>query len=454
MKVFTNKLNIVLFYFLALSGTVAAQNTESLTISRLVEQIIQGVDPDENSVIPPNLADPQHDIPSISDKILKSVKGYLKGDHNFEDLGEITASNCHHFLSAAKLIDLNNNDSFSMSTFPVRLACLVNSGGQIKSLEAFSYRLNPTFFSEYDHEGNYLPNKKHELYYAGKFELVFIPEWISIQKKIIFHVVETVQSFSEQLDYDSPHFILFTGNYGAGKSYQTKKHHWVDQIEYDPEALFSGVMSSDSIKRIYMSLVEGSTNSQVHHEGVALRLQIMVSLLQNLPNISLLQEQCLATTSSIDQLLDLARENNAKVKLVDVDTYLETSCLRILTRDLSNGDSIPTFRAIVAQQKNICEARAHLLRRVKEDQNIEGYELLFSDGNETYLVAEKKNNEFIILPGMEELYHQSLSPTESSIIEALSKQVVTYENCEHYGSQLRQFLGMTIEEALRELSKK
>lgn len=428
--------------------------SEKLTLEKLVDQIAQGLVPDTTTAIPNNLEDSENTIPEIPETVLDNVSRYLNGERDLNVDSTITQENYRDYLNAAKFFDLLSTDGYEKTTYPIRLACFLKSKGKVKSLEAFSYRLNPEFFEDFNKQGEFIPNKKFELYHAGQFELTFVPEWVEIQKQITCEVIDTVNNFSKQLGYNNnPHLLLFTGTYGSGKSYQVHHHRLTENIDFDQNALFSGVLSSDAIKRVYMELVPGATNDQVHHEGVAIRLQIMKALFCYFPYASIIQEAVLSTESSIENQLILANENHFKINLIDTDADLETACLRILTRDPSKGDSIPHFRATVAAQKMIRTSRTILHHKVERNKEIIEYELIYSENGQSYLIAQKKEGKLQIAPGQEERFLKALSPTSSSLVEEVAQRVITEDDCLVYGNQLEKFIGMKIEDALLKLSK-
>lgn len=457
-EVFNVKLNLLtkkffVFLFILPFAIGSAQGYEELTLASLVEQVAQGLDPDANIVVHKDIDDPENIIPVIPQVVLDDVSGYLKGERYLSVDFAITEENYRDYLNAAKYLDLLPHDGYQNTSYSIRLACFLNSGGRIKTLEAFSYRLNSIFFDVFDENGVFLPNKKYELYHAGQYELTFVPEWIGIQKQITRKVIDTIRSFSNQLGYENSHLILFTGTYGSGKSYQTQHHRLMKNIDFDPNALFTGVLSTDAIKRVYMALVSGATNGQVHHEGVAIRLQIMNCLFGYFPQLTIIQEAVLSTESSIENQFALASQNGYKVSLIDMDADLETACMRILTRDPSRGDAIPHFRAIIAAQKMIRTNRSFLHQKVQNSDDIVEYELIFSDRGETYLVAQKQGGNFLVLPGQEDRFLGALSPTSPTIVEEVAQRVITEDDCQVYGNQLEQFIGMKLEDALLALSR-
>jgi hypothetical protein len=202
-----------------------------------------------------------------------------------------------------------------------------------------------------------------------------------------------------------------------------------------------------------MALVPGATNQQVHHEGVAIRLQIMKSLFTYFPNVSIIQEAVMSNEKSINEQFALAKDNNLKVNLVDVDADLEIACLRILTRDPKKGDSVPHFRAIVAAEKMIRASRTILHQKVENNADINPYQLFFSDKDGFYLVAQKKGDKIEILPGQEERFKQVFTSTDPIKVEEIAQRVITEDDCLIFGEQLKQFVGMRVENALLKLSK-
>ncbi len=412
------------------------------TIQTVVDSVAQGI---EVGAIKPNkIDDPEHSIPFIPQDILDSVYAYLLGTKDLD--GSISQDNYQDYLNAAKYFDLTAEQH--KSTFPIRMACFLKSNGTLKSLEAFSYRLDSKFFNEYDEKGMLFPNKKFELYHAGQFELTFVPEWMEIQSRISDKVITTVKSFSEQLHFDNPSLLLFTGTYGAGKSYQVKHHPLMENIHIEPDVVFNGVLGTDDVKRVYMAIVSGATNNQVHHEGVALRLQIMKALFLHFPHLSILQEAVLSNEKNINDQFALTVQNGLKMHIVDVDVDLETACLRILTRDPSKGDAIPDFRRIVAAQKMIRLSRAVLHNKVLSNRDVESYELILSDHFSTSIVAFKDKDELKVTGNLK----IALTPDEPEVIERVANRVVTKHDCHDFGDRLIPFVGMTLENALMKLS--
>lgn len=451
LNLIRRKFLIVLFALTFSTGY--AQECEEFTMGRYVELVAQGFDWDANRVRHKDITDPENQIPEIPQAILNEVSSYLNGNSDFDVNSVITEKNYRDYLNAAKYFDLLSNEGYQNSTYPIRRECLLKSNGTIKTLEAFSYRLNSLFFEDFDKDNQFLPNKKYELYHAGQYELIFVPEWIETQKRIIREVVDTVQSFSIQLDYENPHFILFTGTYGSGKSYQVRHHRLTEHLDFDPNAFFSGVLGTDAIKQLYKVFFPGATGGQVHHEGVAIRLQIMKALFCHFPNLSILQEAVLSTESSIEEQFALAHENGFKINLVDLDADLETACLRILKRDPSKGEANPHFRAIVAAEKMIRTNRSILQKKVQKSDDVALYELIVSNKGETHLVAQKQGKVIMVLPGQEERFLEALEPSSLIIQEKVAQRVITKDDCLLYGNQLEKFVGMTIEDALLKLSK-
>lgn len=419
------------------------------TIARLVEQVVQGVNlPAQNPHR--GIDDPEHLIPVIPQNVLEDVSRYLIGNSKLNDDFTITKENARDYLNAAKFLDLISDGQETWSTYPLRLECL-KKDDNIITLEAFSYRLNPQFFSQYDANGVFLPNKKYELYTSAENELTFVSEWQEMQKSIVNVVVNTVISFSEQIGYDHPHLILFTGTYGSGKSHQVKHHSIMEKIVVDPTAIFSGVLGSDAVKQVYMHMVEGAINAQVHHEGVALRLQILAALMRNHPNLTIIQEAVLSSKQAVLDNVESTIAQGRKLKIVYTDTNLENACLSILTRE--RGEAVPFFNAIVAGEAQIRAARHFLHQKIEEEDSITGYELIYRDQNTAKIVAKKENGRLIVLPGEEEYFSSLQLPTPPQEIEAIRQRLITSEDTKIYGPQLEKFIGMTVENALLELSK-
>lgn len=443
---FSSNILILLLFTLPFSEVISEESTK-FTLVDLVEQVAQGID----CAIPQiskDINDPEHNIPLIPQKALDDVLACLENKRTLGVDFTITLENYRDYLNAAKYLDLTQR----RSTFEIRHECLLKSEGQLKTLEAFSYRLNPLFFDEYDKNGKFLADKKYELYHAGQFEITFVPEWIKVQRQLVQQVIDTVLSFSNQLGHEQPYLLLFTGAYGSGKSYQVQHHRITQKIHFEPDAIFNGILGTDAIKRLLMFLTPGTSQIQVHHESVAIRLQIMRSLLSSFPHSTLVQEAVLSNENSIQNQFQLAQESNFLIKLIDLDADLETACLRILTRDPHKGDSIPHFRATVAAQKSIRTNRSILHQMVEASQEVEEYELIFSIKDQIVLVAEKKNGILFVYPEYKNLFLEALTPTSALEVEKIAQRVITYEDCQNYGHQLKRFIGMTIENALHQLS--
>lgn len=439
--------------FVLTFATGYAQECEEFTMATYVELVAQGVDWDANKVRHKEIDDLENQIPEIPQAILDEVSSYLNGNCFFDADSVITEKNFRDYLNVAKYLDLLSNDGYQNSTYPIRCECLLKSNGTLKTLEAFSYRLNPYFFEDFDENQQFLPNKKYELYHAGQYELTFVPEWIEIQKRIIHEVVDTVKSFSSQLGYKNPRLILFTGTYGSGKSYQVRHHRLTEHLDFNPNALFSGVLGTDAIKQLYKVFFPGATGGQVHHEGVAIRLQIMKALFCHFPNLSILQEAVLSTESSIEEQFALAHDNGFKINLIDLDADLETACLRILKRDPSKGEANPHFRAIVAAEKMIRTNRSILQKKVQKSDDVSLYELIVSNKGQTHLVAQKQGETLVVFAGQEQRFLEALAPSSTMLQEQVANRIITKEDCLLYGNQLEKFVGMTIEDALLKLSK-
>lgn len=437
------------FCFLATPFILSAADSPDLTISSLVEEVVQGQSP-AAQIYHPRIDDPAHHIPSIPQNVLENVSEFLHGKRKLNDDFIITKDNSRDYLNAAKYLDLLLAEQNTCSTYALRLECL-KKNNEIITLEAFSYRLNPELFSEYDANGTFLPNKKYELYTAAQHELVFLPEWQEIQKSIVRTVVDTVSSLSDQIGYEHPHLILFTGTYGSGKSYQVKHYPLMEKISLDPNAIFSGVLGSDAVKQVYIHMLNGAGNGQVHHEGVALRLQILAALLKNRPNLTIIQEAVLSGNKGIQEIIDSTLAQGMKLKIVYTDTNLENACLSILTR--KRGDSVPPFNAIVAGETQIRKARNFLHQKVEEGGLVDEYELIYRDQNSVKVVAKKENGRLVVHPADEAYFASLEQPTSPDVVEAVRQRLITAEDVQVYGPQLEKFIGMTVENALLELSK-
>lgn len=442
--------SIATFYLIVSPPTLAC---ESLTLNELVEAVFTGEDAGLGSDCP-SLDDPVNTIPEVPSAVLKHTLAYLQGEAVHDAEAIITKDNYREYLNAVKYFDLLNPEGLKRSSYGMRMAALLNSGGSVKTMEAFSYRLNPSFFSEVDANGNFDPSKKLEIYHAGEYTLQYVPGWQEVQTSIIREVVTKVFDLSMKMKEEAPTLILFTGTYGSGKSYQTKNHHWMVGLNVGGDVGFTGVLSSDAVKRLYRARIEGAINAQVHHEGVALKNQIMKGLYTFFPELNMVQEGAISgSKSSVNRFFDQAVEAGKCVKVVDLDTDLLISCLRILTRNTSSGEPSPPFRATVGEQERTRESRRHLLDRVQDDPMIVGYELRYFKDGESVVVARKIDGVFEVVQGKERLFLKALTPTDAEDVEAVASRFVTIEDVELFGERLTPFVGLTIEEAMLSLSQ-
>lgn len=379
---------------------------------------------------------------SIHEEIFNNTENYLLGQ-DVDLINFIRPENAQHYLNAAKYFDLQHTIKIKRSTYPIRLACLLHSKS-MKTLEAFTLEPNAQFFQEVDANGQYLPTKKLELYHAGQFTLDFIPESQEIQKQIVAFAFKNMRQLSQamQLD-DEPTLIVFTGTYGAGKSYQTKHHPWMSTMKEEEK---DGVLSTDRLKRLYMQLLPGVTNGQVHHETVALRKQILETYLKAFPKESLVMETVLNSQSEVESLFNVA-PSDRQIKIVDLDVDLETALLRILSRDPAKGEPVPDFQAIVSAQRLVRDARKDLIERVKTDPRVTSYELHYFENGVSHLVAIKEKGVFRVIE--ESYFQQALQGVSQEQEDELAARLVSKND----GPQLQKVLNLSFKEALNLLSK-
>lgn len=352
---------------------------------------------------------------------------------------KINESNAKDVLKKMKGLD----DTLRGQSYKLRNECLKRSGGSITSDEAYTYGEIPkgkAMDAYLDNPDNWLAERRqlHDLIIAGEFE--------------------KAQALSERLGDEEPTIYALRGNTAAGKTTRLRNDR-----DFAKTGDTSGAINPDTYKaqlRTADSAIDYSpTAFQTHEEGsmLARRLSRMVEgATPPLSEMSMVIDKRLNKTKNIDELIATAERLGRPVKIMDVDSPLETSCQRVLTRAIAGEDPAVPFGAVAEGYEGIRQNRAALIEQVKNNPAIKEYVLYVTDeAGKSVKVAEKKIGVFTILD--QPLYERALDGSTQDSVNKVKATVIDDAYIQKADEYMRPFLeryrGKTLGEALDAHSK-
>lgn len=380
---------------------------------------------------------------------LEAVRMYLRGECDVRKLG-ISPHNVRAFLSASKWIDLAG-ESYSLSTFAVRLKCLHRSEGNIITLDALSLSEDPQFLI-FEEPSNW----SEELLSKIKTQLAFVPEWTTAQRATLSQAYEGIRNLSDGLNQQVPTQLIIRGNSGSGKTYISSRHPFLKGAIDDHPGPFCGIQNTDNIRRVFMERSFLSRN-QLFRESVCLRKSLRDAMAKSSRDLSLVTDGWFDRIADLDAVADSVEKVLGALQIIDLDVPLEVSCLRVINRAKDDPFSAaPPFEAAAKGYQQIREARKHLIEKiVKVRDVVTDYHLIMNDklGNQ-YLVAEKVDDHFYVHKQMEDLYRRALQTDHlEEEIATVGNHVIDTKDISLYGEGLIPFLGYTTADAMNQLSK-
>ena len=346
---------------------------------------------------------------------------YLKSEASLQDLG-ITPENARKYLMETKLIDmalaeLNKSSltkiSFPNSTYKIRKKILKSGSPYMTTAEAYTKTLDPRKIKD----KNYLKIPSH-----------WIPERTGQFAKIVGNQLILAAALSKRLNHYVPSVWAIRGNTGSGKSY-TIAHDPSFKYGLDDNNEISGHLNPDIFKYFLkrkhpLNSLAYVSNQQVHDEGAAIFRLFQEAIKNEAKNSSTFIDARLSTIVDIENtLINPAKEQNKEALLIDLETPLSFSLLRVLTRDPFGKDPCPPLLDIIKGYKDSILYRKNLLNKVAKDPSLQYFKLYCQDKDGSrHLVAEKRQDMFKV--HSEEILQKCLQlPSEEDIDKVLTQKI-------------------------------
>ena len=382
-------------------------------------------------------------LSQTSENILQKVRNFVSNQLIFEEISkEINPHNAYQFLAAAKVVQMDT-DSAKMfnSTYKIREFCAMNSPAStseksmINLMNAFStpdssFELDAFLANELDiaspvvtalpfgEPRNLLLQK---IYNYSQKNAVVIPDIIPIIEKLMAERYRTMLDMHQKLPEAT--LMIYKGCSGSGKTYAIKQ---LSEKMFANVSMRKVVQSTDNVKKDLLDLLGQQFANQIHLLGFNLLKVLSETVKAKHASLSAIQEGWFHTTNIIDNLVNEASKMNLKLRIEDFDGSCEIVCLNVLAR---REEKLP-LEQVIRSFKNSRESRAHLIKSLRPEDT---YQFHFMD---------KDRSELVIDPS-------SLASTPEQVdqeIEQTKKTLITEEHVRLL-SQLKPFLGLTIEEA-------
>lgn len=271
--------------------------------------------------------------------------------------------------------------TFPVSSFLLRQEILRAASPYMTTAEAFT----KTFDHRKIRDRAFLQNQAN-----------WIPERTGMHLKLIANQLIQIAHKARFQDKTETIYTAVRGGTAVGKSYM------LNQILYpkDNPALRI-ILGADVLKWEVQKLQEQFkikllVNNQVHDEGIVLYNRFRDPIIKETEGVNVAFEGRFSTIEELENnVFSLAKIKNAKVAVIDIHP-LNLTCifLRVLARDPYGKDPCPPLRTIIQAHKEIVHYRSSLIERVKKDPIISIYRLYWDNGG-PYVIAEKRNGEFI-----------------------------------------------------------
>lgn len=336
----------------------------------------------------------------------------------------ITDENRKSILEVIKLLSRIGN----LKSYELRSSVMRSSKGVIYSHEAYSIE---------------------DLSKLGKVEIKKIirkaETWIEqrreIHEKIISTEIKKAEKLSERLDDSEPTIYILRGNTAAGKTFTVRKEF---PKAIDDTGNISGAINPDDYKyQLRILEKEGGkhtiTDEQVHNEGAMIASRIQEELLKK--DISIIIDKRFSGETDVQETLE--RANGKKIRIIDIDSPLELSLIRVLTRIPGRPDPIPPFNQIIDGYKGVLLNRKNIINEINSNKNILSYVLYSNDINgKSTKIAEKENGISKPIYGYGNVYN-SLIPddTQSDTIKQETSRIGEIIITDEYLKNIKERLG-------------
>lgn len=285
-----------------------------------------------------------------------------------------------------------------------------------------------------------------------------------LQQNIYWQEVDSNRELSLRLNNEKPSLYLARGNTAAGKTTLMRRNsHFKNALNENRELV--GAINPDVIKqKLKESTINTDgiklTDNQVHVESTIVSRRVFEHAISN--EISVVIDRRLDDSADIDELFNEAEKTDRDVYMIDVETPLEMSLVRVLTRIPGTQDPLPPFSALADGYKNIHKNREELINKVAQNDRVVSYTLYATFGlDDPIILAEKKDGELVVNSNNEH-FENSINKNVDEEIEVLRNTVINEEYLkyvqEKFGLSRQQFraisrfLNHTIEESINKHS--
>ncbi|MCX6800371.1 MAG: zeta toxin family protein, partial [Candidatus Falkowbacteria bacterium] len=373
-------------------------------------------------------------------------------------MGELERIDCSK-ENAREVLDIIKglDENLRGNSYDLRRDLLKKSEGGIKTYEAYTYG-NPED-----------PNNFASCYAFAKQPQNWLEERRLVQSNLINVGIQEAIAMSERLNEEVPTIYILRGNTAAGKSTALRREPMF-QKTLDSTGQPAGAINPDAYKVKIQELEkdeeEPTINSeQCHIESSIINLRATSELMKR-HDLSLVMDQRFAGEYSVDDMVDSAEQTGRRVKMLDIESPLEISLIRVLARGIYEPRT--TFQAVADGYEGIRLHRKNVVDLVKSNSNIKYY--LLYDANEQGDVvglAEKIDGELMIKPNQQirfdeltlfqnekdvELLIEQLKVTRITQ-EYIAKAIKEFELQPHQITALENSIGLTFKEALDKKSK-
>ncbi|MBL7058527.1 zeta toxin family protein [Patescibacteria group bacterium] len=297
-------------------------------------------------------------------------------------------------------------------------------------------------------------------------------KWIE-ERKVVHRALKTIgieeaRALSERYGEKEPTIIILRGNTAVGKSTSLRKNPLFSKI-LDKNGNPTGAANPDNYKNLLqnLELVDDKpaiNSSQCHNESSILNKEATQELIKDY-RLSLVMDQRFASQGSVELMNQIAESTGRKVKILDIESSLELSCIRVLGRDIY--EPRPNLKVVSDGFEGVRNNRQAVTNLAENNNNVEYY-LLYdaSEQGELIELAEKKDGDFKVRPNQENRFDevtyseevvqkQTIRETESIKItqEYIMKASRKFKLRPNQIIGLERYIGSTLKEGLDENSK-
>ena len=255
-----------------------------------------------------------------------------------------------------------------------------------------------------------------------------IPEMVKVVEEVIRERFQSMLSVSNSLPSHTS--VIFKGCSGAGKTYALQHFSEKNLKDVLP---FKVVQSTDNIKKdIIRRTGNVFSDNQVHLFGMTVFKMLTEVMKDHYPKISSIQEGWFNSEYAIKGFLSVAKKGGLKLDIRDFDGACEAIFLRVLSRRNDPNSPILPFPAIIRGFVTSRECRSLLLKNLREKDDYR-----FSYVSKNGAIDNKMDPKEVIAD----------KETIDAEIEKTKKTVITQVHVSLFGDSLKDFIGMTIENA-------